>query len=506
MFSHVFQFVISLCLTLKFGVLIGKNEKTKMKSFKYYLKNAFVAVLAVIGLSACSSDDDAPEPLLSVSSSRIDVEAGGGSEIFEVESNAKWNISGGTAWCRVSPQQGTGTNQVSIDVKENPSEDSRECTLRVTTADGSVMRTVDVHQDGAKTNLNVPATRLVFTSEKGNRKVLEIKCNLDWSISDIPSWLDADKTNGSGNGQVSFTTRSENSSATPRTAKLIVTSQSENIMVEVIQEAGASSCVVRPKTDVALGDEYACDWSYSSNVKYYMCGLYNKAVTDRMTDNEIIAYLESETRDTPKDNYVTSWTGLSPNTRYVLCVIAYDNDDKQGELVKHEFSTKQIQSLEALADIDYVIRTTDNRMVWQVTPSSKCSSYHMISGVDVSDNAISCMPVVYAWLISNYIENGKYGLYSNYTIDLNLLREEAFQKNIKAPLYAETNVFVATWGKFSDMDGGAYSSIITCEQGYFNVVSSSDKAMSVRKGAASRSNGMHKEIVDLSRFKNIVVK
>lgn len=480
-----------------------------MKSLQFKSLILMGAMLAAtMGTISCSGgDDDDPTPTLSVSTSSINVDAGGGSESFQVMSNTSWSISGGTNWCKISPQQGEGNATVYIEINECSSTESRSCTLHVRSTDGSLTQDVSVQQSGAAVSLSVDKSSISFTSAQGEKETLSITANMSWTISGVPDWLNASTTSGNGNSSITLTTKSANNTATARTSTLTVTSSSETKQVTVTQEAGLSACAVRPTNIVTLGTELACDWSYSSSTKYYYCGLWKKTGIERMSDSEIITALEEDDRCTPNDDYVTSWSGLSENTSYVLCTLAYDNENNRGELIKQTITTKQSQGLEATASIDYVYRSDDNKMKWAVTPSGKCALYHMVSGVDVSSNAISCQGVVYAWLINNYINNNKYGLFSGYTIDLNIVREGAYQKSISAPLYEETNVFVATWGKFSDVDGGNYSAEITYAQGYLPTISSSaKKTMSPCASIKTNGNGIKRTVVDLKNFKNIRIR
>lgn len=134
----------------------------------------------------------------------------------------------------------------------------------------------------------------------------------------------------------------------------------------------------------------------------------------------------------------------------------------------------------------------------------------MISGVDVSDAAVSCSPVIYAWLINNYLVNKKYGLYSNYTIDTNIIREGAYQKNIKTPLYSETNVFIATWGKFSDLDGGDFSAAICWGRGPLEAQTSSSKKYTIKENEKTQRRESVRTIkrtkTDLRIFNKCIIK
>ncbi|MCM1312257.1 MAG: BACON domain-containing protein [Bacteroides sp.] len=464
----------------------------------------------VAGLASCGSDsDNNPTPTLNVSNPSLSMDGTGGSASFQVTSNTKWVASSGASWCVVSPQSGEGHASVDVTASENTAISSRTCTIRVRTTDGSLSQDVTVVQSGASVSLSTNGTtELTFTSEKGNAKELDIKCNTEWQISGVPDWLDLPKRNGDGNATVTFTTLSANNTASQRSATLRVTAGTEAVSVLVTQAAGLASCTVYATNVVVLGDAIACDWKYSSDVKYYYIGLWLESGVDRLDDSEIISKLTSNVsdRDVPTDNYVTSWDGLSSNTTYVLFTISYDNDGNHGELIKQKITTRKVLNLEAAADIDNIYRSSDNKMKWSITPSGKCASYHMISGVDVSTAAISCSPVIYAWLINNYLVNSKYGLFTNYTIDTNIIREGSYQKNINTPLYSPTNVFIATWGKFSDLDGGDYSSGISYAQGYLNAMtSSSNSNISIRK-TEKKEVEVKRTNTDLRIFSNCIIK
>ncbi len=65
-----------------------------------------------------------------------------------VSSNMDWKITSSESWCTVSPSSGSGNSEITVSVQKNSSTASRTASLTVSTADGSISRTIVVSQDG----------------------------------------------------------------------------------------------------------------------------------------------------------------------------------------------------------------------------------------------------------------------------------------------------------------------------------------------------------------------
>ena len=72
----------------------------------------------------------------------------GGSNRLSFNSSTAWTIGVDSGWCSVTPQFGSGDAIVSVRTDENTGDRARSATITITTADGSITRTVTVIQSG----------------------------------------------------------------------------------------------------------------------------------------------------------------------------------------------------------------------------------------------------------------------------------------------------------------------------------------------------------------------
>lgn len=118
-----------------------------------------------------------------------------------------------------------------------------------------------------------------------------------------------------------------------------------------------ANCNVAPNMIVTLADGFAFDYTFGNNVSYYYVKLYTPNMIARMTDAKIIAEMSADIddRDTPSDNYVTSWQNLDPLTDYTICTVGFDKNGNHGELQKRTLKTKSAsnQALVTISNIKY---------------------------------------------------------------------------------------------------------------------------------------------------------
>lgn len=369
---------------------------------------------AVTGLTSCGGEsDDDPTPTLNVSNPSLSMDGTGGSVTVQVTSNTKWIASSGASWCMVSPQSGEGNASVDVTTSENPTTSSRSCTIRIRTTDGSLSQDVTVEQSGTSVSLSTNGTtELAFTSEKGNVKELDIKCNTEWQITGLPDWLDTPKRNGEGNATVTFTTLSANNTATQRSAILTVTAGSESVQVSVTQAAGLANCTAIPKNIVTLKRSVAMQIECSSDVKNYKILYVPASRVDAQTDEEIKENLRASVSRIPSDKPLrTNVKALDPNTKYYVLTLAYNKNDNEGELIKTPFATKgdTQQSKVGISDMRFY---DDYTMQWTATPNEYTGKYYrmFLSGMTYEQIESLCDDEYYfdypflAWIMQQEIK------------------------------------------------------------------------------------------------------
>lgn len=209
------------------------------------------------------------------------------------------------------------------------------------------------------------------------KQAVAISSNVAWTVSVNVDWLSVSPSNGNGLLEMVIYPKSENESSTARQAVITLSGEGASATINVKQTAAFDSNLSVTPTDlVTLANGYACKFSFGSNVKYYYVKRYLPSDLLRKTDAEIIEDLSSDPsdRDTPSDNYVTSWQGQSPLTEYVICTVGYDNNGRHGALTKTNVKTKSgtNQAIAAISDVKY----NDTYWMWTTGINGFVTKYY----------------------------------------------------------------------------------------------------------------------------------
>lgn len=337
----------------------------------------FIALMAGVTFTACSSSDDAPATELSVDVASLTLSADGQSQTLGITSNSGWTITGNPGWLTVSPSTGSKNKNIVVTASENPETTKRFCDLRISTDDGQVNEIVHVEQLAKEENLSLDINEINIDGKAGSNGYFHITSNTSWIISGASNWVTLSSTNGNGTAQIQISANSDNSSASPRECTLFVVAGQITKQIKVIQ-AGllAADCNVNPKTIVTLANGFAFDYTYGSNVAYYYTKLYKPVQIERMTDAEIIAEMSADINDrnTPNDSYVTSWRNLTTLTEYTVCTIGFDQNGNHGELQKKTLKTKSgsNQAVAMISDVKY----NDTYWIWTTTTNGFVTRYY----------------------------------------------------------------------------------------------------------------------------------
>lgn len=302
----------------------------------------------------------------------------------------------------------------------------------------------DGEEKGGK--VTTDKTTITFMAEQGVHESLNIIASKEWTISGVPEWLNVSSTSGRGNSTITLTTKTANNTADERRAELTIHSGSNTTYVTVTQESAlAANCTVKPTNIVTLATGAAFDYSYGSKVAYFYRGIYLPSTTERFTEEEIIAAVTSDisNRLTPNDDFVTSKTGMTPLTNYIIYTIGFDKNGNRGELVKTEIRTKKgtNQAVAEISDVKY----DDSFWYWHTSPDGYTERYYQwfISDEDLYD---ASDPAI-AWFFTQAMKSDSKG--SDFDP---IVKAQSWQRKKSG------NIFhLMTWAK--DVDG-AFSGVI----------------------------------------------
>ena len=177
-------------------------------------------------------------PTLSVSPTTLSVAGDAGSSAtFSVSSNTNWHIEA-PSWIHLSTALGNGNQNVSITADENLSVYPHQGTINVV-VNGMDPQVITVTQAKGKPFFAI-SPNLFQTASSANSSDISINANIPWTLTGLPSWINASKTSGDGSETISITA-SENPLAKARSASLLFnTNESLEATLRVQQDAAAA--------------------------------------------------------------------------------------------------------------------------------------------------------------------------------------------------------------------------------------------------------------------------
>lgn len=255
------------------------------------------------------------------------------------------------------------------------------------------------------TTLSTSVNDLTFQSLKNDKQSVTIVTNSTWTISSLPDWLSASSRSGNETTTVTFTTLSDNKTATSKTGTITITAGTKVANISVTQSAGVMSGLeVKPTNIVLLSDAVAFTCEYGSNVSYFYRLVITPSVIELVSDDEILAYMESEgERLLRSEDYVLSTSGMEEGTKYAILTVGFDRNGNHGEVIRTDVTTKVRKNVEPMAYVTNMNHTS-SRWTWDTQKNAVCNTYYMASTEDY-DLAMSS-DVYQAWLMNQSIKAG----------------------------------------------------------------------------------------------------
>ena len=154
-----------------------------------------------------------------------------------------------------------------------------------------------------------------------------------------------------------------------------------------------SSAKVSVDDYLAISDGLYFYFSPSSDTKSYYWTRYN---TDRLPDDDkIIRDILSEGVEMDmNDSHKGYAYDLNEETKHTLCILAFDVANKQGELVKKEFTTKSSKN-QPIVNIK-INSILDNKVYFDFTKNSNCSFYFYNSFWNLDESDMELPDIVWA--------------------------------------------------------------------------------------------------------------
>lgn len=166
---------------------------------------------------------------LTVSPVSQQVNAAAGIAEFTVSSNTWWGVYNYASWLKPGTSWYFGNKNLTVSVGENPFMKARsdEFVIYSTNANGQYFSDVKLTIAQQANTYGIKDTLLNFAAIAGSNAVLSIQTTKEWSVLQLPSWLQADVSAWKGNTDI-ILTADENPLTTERQASFIVSLQTES--------------------------------------------------------------------------------------------------------------------------------------------------------------------------------------------------------------------------------------------------------------------------------------
>ena len=218
-----------------FTIYADDNTTGNARSTRVHVKAERANVETTVSVTQSASGTPVDNPVLTVSTTRLDFSAAGGDNTFTISSNVSWTVSSDQAWCTA-----------------NPESYSRTATLTIT--GNSITRKITVTQDQKAVDytLTVDPTSLQFGAGEETQSIT-VTSNDSWTVESSQSWCKLSVSSGSSNGTVNVTV-TENTTASTRSAVITFKGTNSGVTREVNVNQD------QPNTGGTIGiDEYGND-------------------------------------------------------------------------------------------------------------------------------------------------------------------------------------------------------------------------------------------------------
>lgn len=249
---------------------------------KYCIVKLLFCALLLVGISACSSGNDVPEPTPTPQptptpdpSDKVDVtskpsaaiQTTGGDATIEFTASADWSASTSADWISISPTSGTaGSAKITVKVAENTTYDERNGSVTIKSGTASQNITITQKQKDA---IILTSSKVEVNAEAGEATI-EVKANVDYTFEieeSAKSWISAPQTRGLTASTIKLSV-AENDGVNKREGKITITSGSLSEVVTIYQAGAKASIVISQNEYVVASSGDVIKVELQSNCDY----------------------------------------------------------------------------------------------------------------------------------------------------------------------------------------------------------------------------------------------
>ncbi len=290
------------------------------------------------------------------------------------------------------------------------------------------------------------------------KQTVTVTSSVQFSVTNVPDWLNVSPSNGKGSIEMSIYPKSENNSSVSRSAVIKIQGNDDSCAeISVIQHEGLSKAKVTPANTVALYNQIGWELESEGNTNSFQLLLLTKDDLERMTEKELLNELMLSEQMKYKDQYMFFYSKdshnnkITPNTTYYICTVSYDMKGEIGSVEKSRIVTPVYYD----GDKDAWARISDevhfdlfSGFQFSVTKDGYCKTYHTIYGC-LNDYYPS---IAFVFEINYYIKNKSKHWFSqknNLEISTNYPNDHVFTYNT-TELLDKPIISICTWGVFEN--------------------------------------------------------
>lgn len=211
----------------------------------------FIITFLAVGFFSCQKS-----PMLSIDSkSEIELTANDNKGTITFTANRDWNVFVSESWVHVDLMNGTASDgpiTLTVTYDPNPTYDDRVCT--VTIHSGELSQSVSIIQP-AKQGLIVEGRSDFFLAPEAQSLEIEVKANVDYSVSTSADWIKLVKTKALTSNYLSFTIE-ENLTFEERSATISISGGGLSQEISVKQDAAIMNMSRKLIKSVTMETDY----------------------------------------------------------------------------------------------------------------------------------------------------------------------------------------------------------------------------------------------------------
>lgn len=290
----------------------------------------------------------------------------GASGNFKITCNVDWVITGVPSWLELSKTSGHGDATITVKAKsDNNDSQARSAKLTITNLVTTTTEIMVTQKKAEGSNFSVTGAPVKLDSKAGAEGSFTINTNMEFTIKDVPSWLEVSPTSGKTTTTVKVKALSANPYTTEREATFYISNMLIGSYSVKVTQAASSTATIFAKPYTKWGASKSQVKNNMTSYKLYKEetnsivyeGLYQESTINYAFDNDklyiaVVALRDNVTTFTDLVDYVKQWYSYQGMTDEGVAVLVSKTGDSDKTLVNVEHDTKQGAFFVYFADYD----------------------------------------------------------------------------------------------------------------------------------------------------------